>query len=122
MAHSKLDHVGEERRAAIRKLDAAGWGLFFIWIGIAFLADVGWGIGLLGIGIIMLGIQAGRNYFGLPVEGFGLVTGILFAVAGVWELLEINLGREPIPDGLMPILSIAVGIVLVVFAVLRKRH
>lgn len=25
------------------KLDAAGWGLFFVWVGSAVLADVGWG-------------------------------------------------------------------------------
>ncbi|MFC1694280.1 hypothetical protein ACFL1R_12320 [Candidatus Latescibacterota bacterium] len=42
-----------------RKLDAAGWGLFFIWIGIALLSNVGWGIGLLGMGIITLVAPAG---------------------------------------------------------------
>jgi hypothetical protein len=29
------------------KLDAAAWGLFFVWAGVALIADVGWGLGLL---------------------------------------------------------------------------
>lgn len=122
MTNSKLDQTGEDRRASLKKLDAAGWGIFFIWIGIAFLADVGWGVGLLGIGVIMLGTQMARMHFNLPIDGFGLVMGILFAVAGAWELLKINLGQEPIPNGLIPILSIAVGVVLVAAAFLRRQH
>jgi hypothetical protein len=45
-----------------RKLDAAGWGLFFIWTGVAVLADVGWGVGLIGVGVIILGGLAAREY------------------------------------------------------------
>lgn len=45
-----------------RKVDAVGWGLFFIWMGIAILADVGWGIGLMGIGLIILGGLVAREY------------------------------------------------------------
>ncbi|KIF79974.1 hypothetical protein [Noviherbaspirillum autotrophicum] len=122
MPDSQFDQLGEDRRAAIKKVEAAGWGVFFIWIGIAFLANLSLGVGLFGIGIIMLGIQMGRRHFHLPIEGFGLVMGMLFVLAGLWNLLRIILGQEPIPHGLMPVLSIAVGIVLVVSAVLRKRH
>jgi hypothetical protein len=45
-----------------RKLDTLGWGLFFIWIGVAFLADVGWGAGLIGVGLIILGTLVAREY------------------------------------------------------------
>jgi hypothetical protein len=45
-----------------RRLDALGWGLFFIWIGVAFLADVGWGVGLVGVGLIILGTLVAREY------------------------------------------------------------
>jgi hypothetical protein len=55
-----------------RKLDAAGWGVFFVWMGIALLADVGWGVGLLGVGIIARGGQLARRYFGIGLDGFGL--------------------------------------------------
>ncbi|MDH4264254.1 MAG: hypothetical protein OEW45_01330 [Deltaproteobacteria bacterium] len=54
-----------KRGSLNKKLDAAAWGLFFIWTGIAFLADVGWGAGLLGVGIITLGAQVARRYSGL---------------------------------------------------------
>ncbi|HJW55663.1 MAG TPA: hypothetical protein VJ577_10355 [Burkholderiaceae bacterium] len=122
MANSKHDQTGEDRHILIKKLDAVGWGIFFIWIGIAFLADVGWGIGLLGIGIILLGGQMGRMHFNLPVEGFWLVMGILVVVAGAWELLKLNIGEEPIPGGFIPILSIVIGVALVASALLRKRR
>jgi hypothetical protein len=45
-----------------RQLDAAGWGLFFIWIGIAVLANLGWGIGLIGVGLIILVKLLVREY------------------------------------------------------------
>jgi hypothetical protein len=49
-----------------RKLDAVGWGLFFIWIGMAILANVGWGLGLIGIGTIILGSVVAREYLSGP--------------------------------------------------------
>ncbi len=119
MVEHKHDQMVEESRALVKKLDAFGWGLFFIWIGIAFLADVGWGVGLLGIGVIALGAQGARKYFNLPVEQFGLVMGIVFVVWGAWKLLDIQLGRVPIPGGFLPILLILVGMVLVVSALWR---
>ena len=51
-----------QRKKLYRKLDLIGWGVFFIWIGIAVLANVGWGIGLIGIGVIILGKLAVREY------------------------------------------------------------
>jgi hypothetical protein len=122
MTNGDLDQVDEERRALARKLDAAGWGMLFIWIGTAFLLNIGWGAGFLGIGIIMLGVQLGRMRFNLPTDGFGLVTGAVFVVTGVWELLKAKLGQEPVPGGLWPILSIAAGVALLVSALFRKRH
>jgi hypothetical protein len=88
-----------------RKLDAAGWSLFFIWMGIAFFAHIGWGAGLLGVGIITLGVQATRKYFGLKLEGFWIAVGFFFVVGGVWKLFNIQLG-------LLPILCIVAGIAL----------
>lgn len=70
-----------------KKLDEWGWGLFFIWVAIAFIADVGWGLGLLGVGIIILGEQAARVYCGLALDGFWTVLGLMFVVGGGWELM-----------------------------------
>ena len=56
-----------DRRITLEKLDRIAWGLFFLWIGIAFLANLGWGMGLLGIGIIILGGQIAREVHGLRI-------------------------------------------------------
>ena len=51
-----------QRKKQDRTLDAVGWGVFFIWIGVAFLADLGWGVGFIGVGLIILGALVARIY------------------------------------------------------------
>ncbi len=94
---------------APHRLDSVAWGMFFVWVGFALLANFGWGIGLLGTGIIVLGGQALRKYFALPLETFWLIIGLAFVFAGVWELLSLRVG-------LIPIVCIAAGIVLLLSA------
>ena len=89
------------------RFDAVGWALFFIWVGIAWLADVGLGIGLLGVAAITLGMQAVRKSAGVPVERFWILVGIGFAVAGLWQWLDIQLP-------LAPIVLIVIGLALLV--------
>jgi hypothetical protein len=80
------------RKAEIaRRLDTIGWGLFFVWVGIAVLADVGWGVGLLGVGVLALGEQIARKRHGLDIEGFWLVVGVLLVLGGGWDLVEERL-------------------------------
>ena len=67
------------------KLPAAGWGLFFIWIGIAQLLQLSTGIILLGIGTIALLVQVARKYLNLRIELFNVVIGLLFMIGGFWE-------------------------------------
>ncbi len=97
----------EQRGELTRKLEAVGWGLFFIWTGMAFFAHLGWGVGLLGVGIITLGAQAAGKYFGLKLKGFWIVMGFFFVLGGVWKLFNIQLG-------LLPILCIVAGIAVLV--------
>ncbi len=108
------DQNTTERAALAKKLDVTGWGLFFIWIGIAFLANFGFAIGLLGVGVITLGGQIARKYFNLKAEGFWVVVGLLFLVGGIWDLLEVKLP-------LVPILIILAGLVLLISAFWGKR-
>ena len=61
-ANSNHELKTVQRKKLYRKLDAIGWSLFFIWIGITVLAKLGWGIGLIGIGVIILGKLAVREY------------------------------------------------------------
>ena len=96
-----------KRGSLSKKLEATAWGLFFIWTGIAFLADVGWGAGLIGVGIITLGAQVARRHFALKLEGFWVVVGFLFTVGGIWELFRVQIG-------FMPILCIIAGFALLV--------
>jgi hypothetical protein len=51
-----------QKKRLDRKLDSIGWGLFFIWMGIAVLVDLGWGVGCLGVGLIILGGLGAREY------------------------------------------------------------
>jgi len=110
----------ETKRVSAAMIDAAGWGLFFIWVGVAFLGDVGWGVGLLGVGVIALAAQAARKYFALKLDRFGLVLGIVFVVAGVSRFLDIRADTAQIPPGLVPLLLIVVGVAILVSAWRRR--
>lgn len=87
------------------RLDTIGWSFFFIWVGIAWLTDVGISIGLLGVAVITLVMQLVRKLQGLRVEVFWVVVGAAFGVGGLWELFDI---QAP----LAPLVLIIVGIVL----------
>ncbi len=87
------------------RIEGIAWGLFFVWVGVAFLADLSNGIGLLGVGIITLGAQAIRRYYGLQLEGFWLVVGLCFALGGLWEFINPGIA-------LVPLLLIIAGVVL----------
>lgn len=96
-----------------QKLSAVGWSLFFIWVGISFLAKLDFGYGLLGVGIITLGMQLIRKIFNLKFEGFWLVIGLLFILGALGYLLDVS-----IP--LVPIVLILAGIFLL-FSTLKKK-
>lgn len=96
-----------------RRLDAAAWGLFFLWIGLGLIANLGWGLGLLGVGAITLGEQIARKSFGLAAEGFWIGVGVLFVLGGVWELLGVQFS-------LVPIVLIVAGAALLLNAVRGK--
>lgn len=74
-----------------RRLGGAGWGLFFLWVGLSFLLDVGWGVGVLGVGILALTMQVIRRSLGLRVERFWILAGSILTVAGTWELLALRI-------------------------------
>ena len=94
-----------ERHDQGSRLDGIGWALFFVWVGIAWLADLGFGIGLLGVGVITLGGQVARKLMGIAVEGFWVVVGLLFALGGIWELVDVQIA-------LLPVLLIVFGVAL----------
>jgi len=102
-----------DRQIALEKLDGIAWGLFFLWIGIAFLANLGWGAGLLGIGVIILGGQLARKSIGFGFEMFWVLVGVLFLLGGIWDLLSVRVS-------LAPIVCIVAGVLLLASALLTK--
>jgi hypothetical protein len=110
------DQKVENTQALAKKLDAAGWGAFFIWTGIAFLTNVSWGVGLIGVGVIVLAGIAAQRYFSLPMSWFWLMMGLIFVVWGVSEVLKIELGGI-----LWPIVSVVVGLGILITG-LRPHH
>jgi hypothetical protein len=113
MTDTYHDQIAVNRSALNRKLEAAGWGLFFIWMGIALFGHIGWGVGLFGVGIITLGTQVARKYFTLKLEGFWVAVGFLFVVGGICKLFNVHLG-------LVPILCIVAGIALLLSMVVGR--
>lgn len=103
-------------RAAASNIDSIGWGLFFIWVGTAFLLDVGWPVGVLGVGLIMIGAQVARGAFRLRVDRFGLVLGACLAGCGTLGALGISVDAAPIVASVVPALLIAAGVAVLLSA------
>lgn len=107
------DRTSSEERALERNVDTAAWGVFFLWVGVALLAEVGWGVGLIGAGVITLAAQAARRFLGLKVDRFSLIVGVLFAVVGIWNVLAVR-------ADVVPVLFIAAGVALLASAWRRR--
>ena len=90
------DGLIEKRSVRGARIDAVLWGLFFVWIGIVLLFQViPPGMGSLGVGVIVLGGALVRLIAGVSVSNFWLIIGAVFVIAGVGELLEIDLPLLP---------------------------
>ncbi len=103
-----------ERHDDASKLDTVGWGLFFIWVGVAWLMDLGLAIGLLGVAVITLGVQLVRKFRGFPVEIFWIVVGGALGVGGLWEFYDIE-------TPLAPIVLVIAGIAILAWRFSRHR-
>lgn len=73
-----------------KKLDAAGWGLFFLWVGTAMLMDVGWNWSILGIGLIVMGVQFALLAGGYKVDIFMLALGTLLIGSAALDAASLN--------------------------------
>jgi hypothetical protein len=104
----------ESEHEIASNLDTVGWGAFFVWVGIAFLADVGWGPGLFGVAIIMFAVQAGRKYFDLRVEWFALLLAAVLAVSGIARWLDLTAVTASLPAFILPLMFIAVGVAILI--------
>jgi hypothetical protein len=87
------------------KIGSIAWAVFFLWAGIALLANLPWGWFLLGVGILILAGQIARWLMDMKIEGFWATCGVVLLAGGVWTLLNL-------PWPLAPILLILLGVVL----------
>jgi hypothetical protein len=95
-----------------RRIEVAGWGLFFVWVGIAVFLDVGWGFGLIGVGLIMLLGQAARRYVGAKTEAFSIVCGFFLVLGGLSMISGVQLRLTPLVcmvAGFALLVSVVVG-------------
>jgi hypothetical protein len=123
MGTGSMERSSDADRASVAKFDATGWGLFFLWVGIALVAQVGWGIALLGTGLISLGIQFARWRSGVSVDRWGTGFGLCLSVAGLVEWLDVPVGKAllPLPTWVIPGAFAALGIAILVSAWTRRR-
>jgi hypothetical protein len=109
MATIQQRPIGAGREHGHRQLSAIGWGLLFIWVGVAILAQVGWGYGLVGVGVIILASQVAH----LAIGGARFDVGLIFLLGGIWVLFGIQVG-------LVPVLCIAAGVALMLSALTSR--
>lgn len=102
-----------DRSKVASKLDASGWGLFFIWVAITLMFEIPLGVAFVGIGFITIAGQGARKHAALAVEWGWMAIGLCFLVAGVWELLAIEIA-------LFPIILLVVGVVVLLGAIRGK--
>ncbi len=86
-----------------RQIGSVAWAVFFIWVGIAILANLPWAWFFIGVGILILLSQFARWQMNVEIEAFWLACAAVLLVAGVWTLLEL-------PWPLAPILIILLGV------------
>lgn len=81
-----------------KTLEAAGWGLVLVWLGITTLFSLGWPVFLIGIGIgvMALALQGVRSAWNLAIEAFWLILGVVFVAAGIAESSGVGFPLVPV--------------------------
>ena len=106
-----------QKKALDKRLDAIGWGLFLIMIGGLWLAPEGAvpeGAWLIGVGVIILGLMAIRYLYGIKVNAFWFVLGIIALAFGISSVFGLNI---PV----LPILLIIIGANIILKPLLKKK-
>ena len=103
-----LSTTTEREQALHRKLDAIGWGAFFVWMGLTMLIKVfPAGTAAIGIGIIIMAEAVARLVLSASISAFWVLLGIIFLAAGFGEVFAINFP-------LLPIAFLVCGVLLIV--------
>ena len=111
------DILDNKKKTLDKRLESIGWALFLIMIGGLWLAPEGFvpeGTWLIGTGAIILGLMVVRNLYGIKVNAFWLVLGIVALAFGISSVFGLNI---PV----LPILIIIIGINIVLKPLLQKK-
>ncbi len=74
-----------------RRLDAAGWGLFFLMSGaLLLIPGVPDGTWLAGVGAILIGLSAIRWLTGLAVSWFAVILGVVALASGAGAIAGVS--------------------------------
>jgi len=111
------NNVDAQKRALDKRLEALGWGLFLLMIGCLWLVPEGTvpeGTWLIGTGVIILGLMGVRYIYGIKIDGFWLVLGIVALAFGISDVFGLNI---PV----FPILLIIIGASIILKPLLKKK-
>jgi len=102
------------RAAADKRVDAIGWGLLFLAVGIVSLLpampDGAW---LVAAGLVMLGVSGFRAWMRLPIHGATVVSGVVALAAGIFIAAGLT-------TQVGPLVLIVLGLTLLVTALYRS--
>lgn len=69
-----------------RTIDAAGWALFFMWIGVVLLAGFTWTVSLIGTAVIILSVQAVLLFRREKLDVFMAAVGAVLLVGAITDV------------------------------------
>ncbi|MCS7114278.1 MAG: hypothetical protein RMJ03_03965 [Nitrososphaerota archaeon] len=77
-------------------LTSLAWGVFFVWIGLSWIASEYYKVPMgtyaaLGVGIILIGLNAARTFLGLKPSKFSLFIGMVALAFGGASLIGFEL-------------------------------
>jgi hypothetical protein len=98
-----------------RSIDAAGWALFFMWVGIALLAGFGWTASLIGTAAIILFVQAVLFFRGERLDVFMAAIGVVLLIGATADVYGSIWS-------LFPALLIVVGIAMLADTFRRRTE
>jgi hypothetical protein len=108
-----------QRQSMSHRLDAIGWGMFFVMVGALWLLpdevlseDKGWLVAAVGVGAILLGVQGARHLYNMKLSGGAVVVGVLAVAYGVTGLYGLELP-------FFAIVFILIGVLIIFFP--RRR-
>jgi hypothetical protein len=98
------------------RIDAAGWGLFFLMSGAMLLVPGlpagGW---LTGVGILLIGLSALRAMLGLPVSTFSVIMAVVLVATGLGEAAGVAVPW-------FALMLVLCGLALVIGELVRRPH